>query len=791
MPDDAQPRPSGEQAATDRPPHADGLAVLVIGSGGREHAIADAVGRSARVARVLVAPGNGGTPGDRFDVAPDDSDGIVALCRRERVDLVIVGPEAALAAGVVDALAGAGIRAFGPTADLARLETSKAHARNIATRLGIPQPRHATFGPGRAGDAIAWARATGGAVVVKQSGLAAGKGVTLPAGDEEVARAITGALAHGDIVVEERLAGPEYSLIAFCDGRTARALPLAQDHKRAHDGDQGPNTGGMGAYAPANPDADVDALCRTFITPVVEDAAASGTPYVGMLYAGLMWTGDGPRLLEWNCRFGDPEAQVLLSLLDVDLVDLVEACLAGTLATAPLRVRPGSSVGVVVASPGYPGEVPASARGAEVTISDPLPEGVTVLHGATRREGGRITAAGGRVVTVVGTGPDLASARTRAYAGVARVGMAGAQFRRDIGWRAAGLSVTSYASTGVDIAEGNRAVALLAASVATTTNDRVLRGVGAFGGAIDASFLKAFDHPVLVASTDGVGTKVELATRLGRVRGTGIDIVNHCVNDVLVQGARPLFFLDYLAASRLDAMRVAEVVDGMAEACRASGCVLLGGETAEMPGVYAPGAFDIAGTLVGVVERSDLLPRPTIAAGDVLVGIASSGPHTNGYSLLRRAFAWASLEERYGDLGRPLADALLEPHRSYLPVLGPLLSDPRLKALAHVTGGGLVENVPRVLPAGLGAVVHRGSWPVPALFRLVSELVSMDATELHRSLNMGIGMVLVVAPEDVSAIGEALGEPSWVIGEVCATDGHGPRVRLVDGFPIASTIRPA
>jgi phosphoribosylaminoimidazole synthetase len=282
---------------------------------------------------------------------------------------------------------------------------------------------------------------------------------------------------------------------------------------------------------------------------------------------------------------------------------------------------------------------------------------------------------------------------------------------------------------------------------------------------------------VLVASTDGVGTKVELAARLGRVRGIGHDIVNHCVDDVLVQAARPLFFLDYIAASRLDADLVADVVTGMAEACEAAGCALLGGETAEMPGVYAPGAFDVAGTLVGVAERSALLPRADLVAGDVLIGIASSGPHTNGYSLLRRLFEWLPMDVTPIGLDRPLGEALLEPHRSYLDVLAPVLTTGRVKALAHITGGGLAENLPRVLPDDVDAEVVLGSWPVPPLFRLVRELATaMSVEELHRTLNMGVGMVLVCADDDVDVVQAAIPEPTWRIGTLVPGSG---RTRLV------------
>jgi phosphoribosylaminoimidazole synthetase len=339
------------------------------------------------------------------------------------------------------------------------------------------------------------------------------------------------------------------------------------------------------------------------------------------------------------------------------------------------------------------------------------------------------------------------------------------QVRRDIGWRAPGALLTSYASTGVDIDEGNRAVERMKGAVERTLGDDVLRGVGSFGGVISARRILELDDPVLVASADGVGTKVELAARLGKVRGVGHDIVNHCIDDVLVQSARPLFFLDYIAASKLDADLVAEVVTGMAEACEASGCVLLGGETAEMPGVYAPGAFDVAGTLIGIAERSQLLPRNDVAAGDVLIGVASSGPHTNGFSFLRKLFDFAPMDVTPPGFEVSLGDALLEPHRSYLNVLDDALASGKVKALAHITGGGLPENLPRVLPDGVDAEIELGSWQGGPLFDLISELATgVDTHELHRMLNMGIGMVVVVSPADADAVQATIPERTWRIG---------------------------
>ena len=739
------------------------LNILVVGSGAREHALATKISESPRCANLHVTPGNAGTPGTRHNVVATDINGIIALCNTNRVSLVVIGPEAPLAAGLVDALHAAGIAAFGPTQALARLESDKSYAREVAQLLNLPGPHCATFKQGDETSALAWYTQFGADIVVKQSGLAGGKGVVVPNSANETTTAIREAIALGDVVLEERLFGTECSLIALSDGSTSVAFPLAQDHKRIGEGDTGLNTGGMGAYAPAPVAFSADELHAMFITPVINHFSSAGTPFIGALFAGIMLTKDGPRLLEYNCRFGDPEAQVLLSLLASDIVELLLACTNGSLTSNHLAIRDGSALAVVLAAHNYPHPPRTGDIITNLPTTNPMS---SVFHGGTEVVNGQLVTAGGRVLTCVGVGQTLDEARTHAYATASRISFDGVQLRRDIAWRAPGATITSYASTGVNIDEGTRAVDLIKASVAKTATSHVLRGVGAFGGALDVSFLKEFDHPVLVGSTDGVGTKVELAARTGRIRGTGHDIVNHCVNDVLVQRAYPLFFLDYLASSHLNADNVAEVVGGMADACAAAGCVLLGGETAEMPGVYVDGAFDIAGTLVGVAEREQLLPLPTIAAGDVLIGVASNGPHTNGYSYLRKLLAWIPMESQPVPLDRPLVEALLEPHRNYLPVLKDALNTEHVKALVHITGGGLPENMPRVLPEGIGAIINLGSWPMPPLFQLVSELSTLDTDELYRTLNMGVGMVVIVAPEHVTAVQHSINEETWIIGEL-------------------------
>jgi phosphoribosylformylglycinamidine cyclo-ligase len=303
--------------------------------------------------------------------------------------------------------------------------------------------------------------------------------------------------------------------------------------------------------------------------------------------------------------------------------------------------------------------------------------------------------------------------------------------------------MSTYREAGVDIDAGAAAVAGLSGAVRATFNERVLSDVGAFGGLFSARGLG--DDPVLVASTDGVGTKVALAARLGRWRGIGVDLVNHCINDVLVQGARPLFFLDYVAAGRLEPATVVEIVGGMADACRVAGCALLGGETAEMPGVYADGALDVAGTIVGVVERDDLLPRPAeMAAGDRLVALPSSGPHTNGYSLIRHLLGQRGLEP-----AGELADQLLAPHRSYLAdVLAWRREGVGLRGLAHITGGGLLDNLGRILPERLAARVERAAWVVPEPFASLVRWGDLPPEEAYRVFNMGVGMVAVTPGDD-------------------------------------------
>lgn len=330
---------------------------------------------------------------------------------------------------------------------------------------------------------------------------------------------------------------------------------------------------------------------------------------------------------------------------------------------------------------------------------------------------------------------------------------------------------TTYADAGVDINAGNEAVLRMKEHIRSTFTPSVLADVGSFG-AMFALDKNEVSEPVLVSSIDGVGTKLKVAQRMNRHDTIGRDLVWHCVNDILVQGARPLFFLDYFGTGRLEPHIAVEVVKGLSEGCRAVGCALIGGETAEMPGMYKDGEYDLAGAIVGLVERGRIIDGSRVTVGDVLIGIASDGLHTNGYSLARHIlFDKAGLTpERYmPDLGKTLGEELLAPHRCYAPAILPLLKEFDIHAMAHITGGGFYDNIPRALPPDCQAIVERRAWTPAPIFRLIQELGVVPDNEMFRTFNMGIGMVLIVPAEQAMAIAESLtasGEDAALIGTV-------------------------
>jgi phosphoribosylamine--glycine ligase len=420
--------------------------ILVIGGGGREHALAWKLAQCPRAARIFCAPGNPGTDSvpktENAALEVKDFTAVSRFCADNAIELVVVGPEDPLCAGITDALAADGHRVFGPSQAAARIEGSKEFAKDFMRRFGIPTADYASFTDAAAAEAYILER--GAPIVVKADGLAAGKGVTVAMDTDAAIAAVREAMldkafgdAGGTVVIEEFMAGEEASILAFCDGTDFRVMASSQDHKAVFDGDKGPNTGGMGAYSPApvvTPELQ-ERIDREVLAPFVQGMRELGTPYVGTIYAGLMITATGPRVVEFNCRFGDPETQVILPRLQGDLVDIFEACIDGRLAETPVEFGGGACVAVVMASEGYPGSYPKGRVITGIEAAEAR-EGVVVFHAGTAARGGDVVTSGGRVLAVTASGGALSDTIKQAYAAVADIHFDGAHYRTDIGQKA-------------------------------------------------------------------------------------------------------------------------------------------------------------------------------------------------------------------------------------------------------------------------------------------------------------------------------------------------------------------
>jgi len=669
------------------------------------------------------------------------------------------------------------------------MEGSKTFSKDFMARHNIPTAAYENFRDYDA--ALAYVKSVSHPIVIKASGLAAGKGVVIPTSQEEAIAALKDIMvdnsfgsAGDEVVIEEFLTGQELSNLAFSDGYTALCLPGAQDHKRIGEGDTGPNTGGMGTYSPAPcATAEVEEeIFRTIVQPTIDGMRKDGMPFVGCLFTGVMLTPNGIKVLEYNVRFGDPETQSLMALLssETDLAEILLACVERRLDCVKLATKNEFAVSVVLASEGYPGSYP---KGREITIGA-LPANVNVFHAGTSLKNGKVVTSGGRVLAVTATADSLVKAQALAYEGVAAVHFEGAVFRKDIAYRAFLENAAkparnfTYASAGVSIDAGNALVDRIKPIVKATKRIGSDSVIGGFGGLFD---LKAagFTDPILVGGTDGVGTKLKVAQNYGKHDTIGIDLVAMSVNDLIVQGAEPLFFLDYFACGKLDVDTAADVVKGVADGCLLSGCALVGGETAEMPSLYHGEDYDVAGFAVGAVERNLVLPQANIGAGDVVLGLASSGVHSNGFSLVRKIVDSHKMDlfspAPWAD-GRTIGEELLVPTTIYVKQLLPSIRLGLIKGLSHITGGGFTENVPRVLPKGVGCFVDATSYPFPPMFKWLMQLGGVEAKEMARTFNCGIGMAVIVAKERVEEVTRMLeacedGAKVYRLGECVAGEG--------------------
>ncbi|KAK4692984.1 phosphoribosylamine---glycine ligase, partial [Lecanoromycetidae sp. Uapishka_2] len=789
------------------------LRILLVGSGGREHALCWKLAQSAHVEVIHVCPGNGGTAlvpktQNVGVVSPDDFTALLAFCKENDVNFVIPGPEVPLVNGIGSFFRAAGIRCFGPTKAAARMEGSKTFSKDFMARHEIPTAEYKNFD--NLQEARKYLDTISHNVVIKATGLAAGKGVILPGTKEEAHTALN------EIMGTKEFGSAGDEVVIEDDGYTIKSLPAAQDHKQIYDGDFGPNTGGMGCYAPTKVATRqlVDEIHRTVLQPTIDGMRKERMPFVGLLFTGFMITKDGPKCLEYNVRFGDPEAQTLLPLMDGDLAEVMVACTEGWLDSVELGHYPLFSATVVASAAGYPGK--QMVIGEVIKLEGP-PADTQIFHAGTKgptatkvqdsaipplqplygahdhiRSSHDLRTSGGRVIAATSTANSLKAAVSRAYKGMSTIQFNGMHFRKDIAHRAlapesdaetaANGTALTYASAGVSIADGNSLVQRIKSLVASTARPGASAEIGGFGGAFDL-VEAGYSSPItIIGGMDGVGTKLNIAHEMGKHGTIGIDLVAMNVNDLVVQGAEPLTFMDTYTCSKLDVDIAEQVIKGICTGCIMAGCALVGGETAEMQGLLRDEkAYDIVGTTSGAVEKGKkILPDKTsMRVGDVLLGLASNGPHSNGYSLIRLIIRRAGLTywdvAPWGD-GESVGESLLTPTRIYVKPLLQTVKKDLVKGMSHITGGGLLENVPRMLPKHLAAEMSAERWPVPKVLKWLKEQGRVEDKEFATVFNTGLGMVLVVSEENVEETAEILraeGETVYVVGTVVERQGEG------------------
>lgn len=770
--------------------------ILVLGNGGREHALVWKLASSPSVSKIYVAPGNGGTAnaGDKvtnvpeLTPSPSNFEALKKFALDKSINLVVPGPEQPLVDGISDVFAKVGIPVFGPSAKAAAFEGSKTFSKDFMAKHNIPTAAYANFSDYE--KAKSYLDTVDHQVVLKADGIAAGKGVLIPTTKEEAQEALKTIMvekqfgsAGESVVIEEFLEGDEISILTISDGYSYFNLPPAQDHKRIGENDTGLNTGGMGAYAPApvaTPEL-LEKIDKEIVKPSIDGMRKDRLPFVGVLFTGIIITKQGPKVLEYNVRFGDPETQTVLPLLsdDTDLAEVFLAAAERRLDSVEIKLKENCfATTVVLAAGGYP---EAYAKGDEIDVDlSSLPKDVHVFHAGTKFENNKIYTAGGRVIASSAIAPTLREAVDKAYQGVELIKFNNRYFRRDIAHRAfkssdatsntASKSIT-YADAGVSVDNGNLLVEKIKAKVKSTRRAGADSDIGGFGGLFD---LKAAgyntDDTLLVAATDGVGTKLMIAQETNIHDTVGIDLVAMNVNDLVVQGAEPLLFLDYFAIGALDIKIASDFVTGVADGCIQAGCALVGGETSEMPGMYPAGHYDTNGTAVGAVKKSDILPKINeMSAGDVLLGLASDGVHSNGYSLVRKIVEHVGLPwdtKCPWDSSKTLGEAVLVPTRIYVKQLLPSIREKLLLGLAHITGGGLVENIPRALPSNLQARVDINAWEIPEVFKWFGRAGGVPTDDILKTFNMGVGMVLIVKKENVSRVKELLKEANETVYEI-------------------------
>lgn len=729
---------------------------LVIGSGGREHAIIKSLLKH-NIVDCMSDKHNPGISGivRKYYKVENIRDKLIKICKDSFIDIVVIGPEKLIADGLSDLCLENSIHCIAPSKQNSQIETSKSFARRILREIQglsrynpyILYDSEVYLPNGKKIDNCGKTETLGesyteftelvGKVVIKYDGLCQGKGVFVQ--DDhfntfeeglQIAEVIN--KSDDDLLIEEKLEGNEFSLFSFCDGIDCIHSPPICDYKRAHENDMGPNTGGMGSISVFNSgshlfdfltDEDIE-TCQQINEKVITYLG----DYKGILYGSFIKTKKGIKVIEFNCRFGDSEAINVLELLETDLGIIFEAIAYGSLNTINVSWKSCATTVKYIVPSGYPSNSQKSQFRYEREFKDYM-----YVSSVNCLGNGLFELGGSRSIAFIGTGKDSYSASKQCEERISEFlslinDKSIFRFRKDIGFS----NLLNYKSAGVNIDKNDIIVNNIKPLVKKTYNKSVVGGHGDFGGQF------RFKDAILVSSTDGVGTKSMFAYKYFGVNGVyncGVDIVNHCINDILVMGAFPLFFLDYYASSNLSVSCVTNFVHGCADACRDAGCVLMGGETAEMPGIYRDDSFDLVGTMIGE-KIVTINSCPDV--DDIVIYFESSGPHTNGYSLIRKC-----VEKYYPDVPRNVMCELSQPHRNYLSEVRKIheLSPNIIKGMCHITGGG-VNNINRILDDSL--CIHSEVKTEPDWCQWIREKSHMSEKEMYETFNMGIGFLVII-----------------------------------------------